>query len=286
MDIGYNSEYTRLESVLLHIPIREEIIGHHPDDAMYEDKPDYDLVIGELKQYMFTLQSLGIKVYSDIGILRKGVMAYFPNLIFMRDLAAVIPNTIILANMKYEIRRGEPYCLKDILRFHGYKDDIYELCRGTFEGADFLWRNPSTVLLSVGNRTSTEVIDSMKDILNVNNICLEVILSDKISIPQHILGQKHIASDDILISRTKISNHDFGYKTVIELDETEEVVKRYAMNIVTLAPNVIIMPDDCPETKKIFESYGIVCHTSPMKELRKMAGGFACMTLPLKREML
>ena len=43
------------------------------------------------------------------------------------------------------------------------------------------------------------------------------------------------------------------------------------------------MPSGNPETKKIYESHGIKVHESPALEIGKMSGGFACMTLPIKR---
>jgi N-dimethylarginine dimethylaminohydrolase len=149
------------------------------------------------------------------------------------------------------------------------------------EGADFFWVNEKEVIISVGNRTSLEFAETFKSLYpDVNVRTVEAAAE---GIPQHILGGAHIISEDTIIQRKSIVKHGLGFKNVIELEETEEVVNGYAMNIVTVAPMEIIMPSGNPETKAIYESHGIKVHESPAFELGKMGGCFACATLPLKR---
>jgi arginine deiminase len=95
-----------------------------------------------------------------------------------------------------------------------------------------------------------------------------------------------IIDADTLIVRTELSQNTLGYKNIIELKENDEVKRRYATNILVIGPKEIMMPDDCPETQKVYESHGIRCHTSKMSEIRKMAGAAACMTLILKRDTI
>ena len=48
MDIGVNSEFGKLKSVLLHVPTREEFSFTNTDELMFLDTPDYDKVLYEI----------------------------------------------------------------------------------------------------------------------------------------------------------------------------------------------------------------------------------------------
>ena len=280
-EFGYSNEYDRLQSVMLHIPRRHEIEYMDPKKAMYKSIPNYEKLLEEVDAYRTKLISLGIQVYDDLYFHETDMRA-FPNQIYMRDLAVIMPDAVILANPKYDIRKGEEKNLFELLRHWGYNGRIIELASTTtMEGADFFWLSESEVLISVGNRTNEEFVNTFK--FFYPNIKVNVVEAAAEGIPQHILGGAHIISKDTIIQRRSIVKHDLGFKNVISLDETDEVVNGYAMNIVTLGPNEIIMPAGNPETKAIYESHGITVHESPAVELGKMGGCFACMSLPIKR---
>jgi N-dimethylarginine dimethylaminohydrolase len=282
LEFGYSNEYDRLQSVMLHIPRRNEIEYLDPKRSMYKSIPNYDKLLEEVDAYRSKLISLDIKVYDDLYF-HETEMRPFPNQLFMRDLAVVMPDAIILANPKYDIRKGEEKNLIDTLRHWGYDGRVIELASSTtMEGADFFWISESEVLISAGNRTSMEFVNTFK--FFYPNIKVNVVAAAAEGIPQHILGGAHIVSKDTIIQRRSIIKHDLGFKNVISLDETDEVVNGYAMNVVTIGPDEIIMPAGNPKTRSIYESRGIKVHTSPAYEMGKMAGCFACCTLPVKRE--
>jgi arginine deiminase len=168
------------------------------------------------------------------------------------------------------------------MRKWGYMGRVIELSRNaTMEGADFFWISESEVLISVGNRTSEDFVTSFK--FFYPNLKVTLVQAAPEGIPQHILGGAHIVDKDTIIQRKSIIKHDLGFRNTILLEETDEVINGYAMNILTIAPMEIIMPAGNPKTQEIYESHGIKVHTSPAKEIGKMGGAFACMTLPMKR---
>lgn len=280
-ELGYSNEYDRLCSVMLHIPRRNEIEYFEPKRAMYKSIPNYERLLEEVDEYRSKLISLGVQVYDDLYF-HETEMRPFPNQLFMRDLAVIMPDALILANPKYNIRKGEERNLIDTLRHWGFNGRLIELASSvTMEGADFFWISESEVLISVGNRTSHEFVNVFKYFYP--HIRVRTVEAAPEGIPQHILGGAHIISKDTIIQRKSIVKHDLGFKNVISLDETDEVVNGYAMNIVTLSPMEIIMPAGNPKTKAIYESHGITAHESPAYEMGKMAGCFACCTLPIKR---
>jgi N-dimethylarginine dimethylaminohydrolase len=280
-EFGYSNEYDKLESVMLHIPRRNEIEYFDPKKAMYKSIPNYEKLLEEVDAYRTKLISLGIAVYDDLYF-HETEYNSFPNQLYMRDLAVIMPDAVILANPKYNIRKGEEKNLLATLRHWGYSGRIIELASSsTMEGADFFWVSESEVIVSVGNRTSEEFVTAFK--FFYPNIKVNTVAAAQEGIPQHILGGAHIVDKDTIIQRRSIIKHDLGFKNVISLEETDEVVNGYAMNIVTLGPMEIIMPEGNPKTQAIYESHGIKVHTSPAYEMGKMGGCFACATLPIKR---
>jgi len=280
-EFGYTNEYDRLETVMLHIPRRHEIEYFDPKKAMYKSIPNYEKLLEEVDAYRTKLISLGIQVCDDLYF-HETEYKPFPNQLYMRDLAVVMPDAIILANPKYNIRKGEEKNLLATLRHWGYAGRVIELAKSaTMEGADFFWISENEVLISVGNRTGEDFVTSFK--FFYPNIKVTTVAAAAEGIPQHILGGAHIVDKDTIIQRKSIVKHDLGFKNVIQLEETDEVVNGYAMNIVTLGPMEIIMPEGNPKTQAIYESHGIKVHTSPAYEMGKMAGCFACCTLPIKR---
>jgi len=283
MEVGYNSEYGKLQSVFLHIPRRGELEMMTADEAMYEFQPNYDVVLEEVSALWDLLNKLGIEVHTDM---HTPDYLYHANAIYMRDVAAVLDDSIILGNLRYDVRKGEELNLIKYLRKEQYAGKLIEFSEDiTFEGADMLRTKPDEVILSVGNRTSPKVAETLQQLYpHINFKTVEALPE---GIPQHILGAHMILDADTLLIRSELSQETLGYKNVITLSEFDEVSKNYATNILVIGPREIIMADDCPQVKAMLECHqGMKIHTCKMSEIRKMAGGFACMTLPLKRELV
>ena len=283
LKIGYSDEYSKLTAVALHIPRRKEIVVPYPELVMFQAVPNYEKLLGEVDAYRKLLKKLNIKVVDDAAFIDADKYGPFPNLIYMRDLGVVTPDRLLLANPKYQIRKGEEEIMFTTLRRNGYIGPYMQLPENiTMEGADFFWVDEENVIISVGNRTSPEFAEMFKQLYPSINV--RTVQAHPEGIPQHILGCKHIVDKDTLISRQSINTDNLGFSNVIELEETEEVVKGYAMNVLTIGPMEIIMPEGCPETQAIYEANGIKVHTTPCYEIQKMGGALACMTLPLTRE--
>jgi len=283
LKIGYTDEYSKLTAVALHIPRRKEVIVPYPSLVMFQSVPNYDKLLEEVDSYRKLLKSLGIQVVDDAAFIDADKYGPFPNLIYMRDLGVVTPDRLILANPKYQIRKGEEEIMFTALRRNGYVGPYMQLPEDiTMEGADFFWINEKHVLISVGNRTSPVFAEMFSQLYP--EIKVQTVEAASEGIPQHILGGAHIVDKDTIIQRKSIIKHDLGFKNVIELEETDEVINGFAMNVVTIGPMEIIMPEGNPLTQVIYEANGIKVHTTPCYELRKMGGAIACQTLPLRRE--
>jgi N-dimethylarginine dimethylaminohydrolase len=284
LKIGYTDEYSDLTAVALHIPRRKEIVVSDPKAVMFQEVPNYEKLLEEVDAYRKLLKKLNIKVYDDANFKDADIYGPFSNLIYMRDLGVVTPDRLLLANPKYDIRKGEQEIMLATLRRNGYVGPILDLPKDvTMEGADFFWINKKKVLISVGNRTSPEFAEIFGKLYP--DIEVQIVEAAPEGIPQHILGGAHIVDKDTIIQRRSIIKHDLGFKNVIELAETDEVVKGFALNVITIGPNRIIMPEGCPDTKRIYEAHGLQVYTTPCYELMKAGGALACASLPLSRKI-
>ena len=110
----------------------------------------------DLKQLSATdLHRFALTGQTDLPITMQPV----PNLMFTRDLAAVVHDHIILSHAATAARTRESIIINVILnhhpRFAAFRDHIIELPKGvTFEGGDLLVASPDTVLIGHSERTS------------------------------------------------------------------------------------------------------------------------------------
>ena len=78
----------------------------------------------------------------------------------------------------------------------------------------------------------------------------------------------------------QISNHEpleQCYNGFLEFDESEEVVKRQAMNFTITTDAAILMPNDTPNAEsKLAETYNVEATT--VDEIRNRTSGLACLT--------
>ena len=73
---------------------------------------------------------------------------------------------------------------------------------------------------------------------------------------------------------------------MIEAPSIEEVKHGMAVNLVAIAPGLVVMPDGNPETKKALEKAGVEVIPVDVSELMKGYGCLHCMTAFLEREEL
>ena len=283
-----NNEYGRLREVILHKPRPEELTVVSPEKAMYATQaytPEYYSVLQEFNEYVILLESLGVKVHVD-DFDHPNVC---PNNIFMRDIGAVIGDTLVIGTPAYDIRKPEVENFKNFLAKSGLQDSmpILELNGDTtFEGADLFVLDNKEVLVAVGNRTNIRAFDRLKQHFSRKGWTFTMIPALPEGIPQHLLGGKHIINKDRIISRSQLNTNELhtSLTDVVHLKEEPEVITGYACNVVTIGPDEIIMPAGNPQTKRFYEQNGITVHETPTQEISVMAGSLACMTLPLKRD--
>jgi len=279
--VSYENEFTRVRRVVLYRPTIDEITQQDAQTAMYMELPDSAKVLREFDGIVAKLRELQIEV---IVLEPSKEMPDTSNMIFLRDVAFVFREVIVLANMKYPLRQDEPGKFKELLLqvSPDLKDSFVELDSTiSMEGADLLAINKNLVYAYVGSRTDKGIISFLSR--TFENVEGKVVKANIHGVPQHILGGVHIINDRLATRRIKYCQdtiEDFEY---IDFDEDTETSDGFALNIVTVAPGEILMPANNPMTRKKLESRGVICHEVEVSEIHKMGGGLACMVLPLAR---
>lgn len=281
--VHYPNEYGRLKKVVLYRPRIDEIEQTDYQNAMYLAAPNPRRILEEFDGIVRAFRKLGVAVI----ILEdtKGRLESCPNMIFLRDVASVIDDHIILGRMKYTVRKNEPEKFTTLLLHTNqqFQRHLVSLPKGqTMEGADILLGPDGMIFTYTGYRTSKAASDTVGRLTGKHLVATQANIH---RVPQHLLGGMHIVSSDLLIRRPAHCPMPLAGFSSIDLEETEEIIQNFAMNIVTIDANEILMPTGCPKTKAIFEAAGIRCHTVAISEIHKMGGGLACMTLPLEREI-
>lgn len=276
-----HKEYSKLKTVLLYVPDIEIHQLKNPNQVQHLEKINSHLLRREIQKIItfFKKQKVEVKII-------PASPSAPPNLIFMRDLVWSTAEGMILARMGSEIRKTEEVIVANFLLKEELPLTHIIPSPNTLEAADCLWLNPKTLLLGVKNRTSTSSLTFLKMIFPSIEI-IPIPLPQKV---QHLLGLLNIVGQKKALIRHQIApqklirhllKHQFQ---LINVDETKEVVELQGMNVVVLSPNKIIMPDDCPNLETLYMKNNIrIVQKFKITELRKAAGGLACMVGILKR---
>ncbi|MEV7975574.1 arginine deiminase family protein [Streptomyces sp. NPDC086519] len=210
-----------------------------------------------------------------------------PNVIFLRDLFLVTPEGAVLGRTASAQRAGEERHAALALAQAGVP--IVHTVRGTasFEGADALWIDSETVLVSTGFRTDAAGVAALRHVLGEQGVTvLPIPLGPGV---QHLLGSlvpvgprqavlhSAAATDEL---RAALRARDYE---LIEFEPDDEVVHARSLNFVTLAPGRVLMPDGCPRTRRRLEKAGIRTRVVDVGEYVRAAGALGCLTGVLHR---
>lgn len=210
-----------------------------------------------------------------------------PNVIFQRDLFLVTPEGAVLGRTASAQRAGEERYAAVALAEAGIP--VLHTVRGdaTFEGADALWADERTVLVGSGFRTNEAGVRAVAEVLREQGVqVVPVPLGPGV---QHLLGSL------VLVDRRRAVLHasaatgqlrdvlrSLEYE-LLEFGPDDEVVNGRSLNVVTLRPGRVLMPDGCPGTRRRLETAGLEVSVVDVGEYVKAAGALGCLTGILHR---
>ncbi len=290
MEIGNQSEYGKIESLLLkhpkHALISQENIDDQWSELGYSSAPVFNEALEEY-EYFITLLKSEIK---DIMFLPQNDNTGIDS-VYVRDSSIVTPHGMILCNMGKAERRGEASAVEE----YSKKEDIPILGSitgdGHIEGGDLIWFDKKTLAIGRGYRTNDEGIRQLTE--------LTADFVDKV-ITVHLPHWE--GPDDVFHLMSIISPIDTNLALVYSrlmpvpfrellvergmrlLDVPDSEFETMACNVLAIAPRKCIMLEGNNQTKQMLEDEGVEVLTYKGNEIsRKGAGGPTCLTRPLLR---
>ena len=191
-------------------------------ERLIQSLPEQNLagVEDELKQLSPTeLHRFAITGETDLPV----TMQPIPNLMFTRDLAAVVHDHVILSHAATTARTRESLVIRILLQYHPLfakaSDNIIELPPGaTFEGGDLLVASEDVVLIGHSERTSFGAIMAIAHALFEKTPVEHVLAVDlpKRRATMHLdTVFTFAAPDEVIVFPPLLEKHGFGYSVHI-----------------------------------------------------------------------
>jgi N-dimethylarginine dimethylaminohydrolase len=278
---GLRDEWGPLRAVLLHRP-GAELGVPDPDAAQLLAPVDPARAAAEHARLADAYRDEGVEVHEV-----RPAAPPTPNLMFCADLFLMTPEGAIVGRPASTVRAGEERWVARRLADLGIPIVRTIGGRGTFEGADAMWLDQTTVLVGRGLRTNAAGVQQVAATLGEMGV--EAIAVDLPWGAMHLMGTLRIADRDLAVAwpgRLAVAAVEAlqrrGYR-VLFLPEAPAAERTTALNFVTLGQGRILMAEGYPVFERFFEKAGLACRTTPVAELRLAAGGIGCLTGILER---
>ncbi len=281
-DFGVCSEVDTLRAVLLRRP-GKEIEHFDAREVRFSDEPiDVELMRKQHDEVAQIYRDFGAKVYYV-----ENQREDRPNAIFCRDLMFMTPEGAILTRPAMAARRGEERYIAEALGKIGVPIVRTISGDGMFEGANAMWVDRHTCVVSTGSRCNRSGFEQVK--YELERMGVEVWHMQQPYSNIHIDGLMSPASNDTILIHAPQVPYDIvdmlkkkGYK-ILEAPSRTEVRETFACNFVALEPGYILMPEGSPRTRELLEKNGIKVKTVNISEIMKGKGALHCITAYLKR---
>lgn len=281
-DFGVCSEVDTLKAVLMRRP-GKEIEDFNAREVRFSDEPvDVDLMRRQHDEVADIYREFGVKVFYV-----ENQREDRPNAVYCRNLVFMTPEGAILARPGMAARRGEERYVAEALAKIGVPILRTISGDGMFEGANAMWVDRHTCVVSTGVRCNRSGFEQVK--YELERMGVEVWHMQQPYSNIHIDGLMNTASNDVVMVHASQVPYDIldmmkkkGYK-ILEAPSQTEVRETFACNFVALEPGYILMPEGNPRTQELLEKNGIKVRTVNISEIIKGKGALHCMTAYLKR---
>ncbi|NLW69884.1 MAG: amidinotransferase [Eubacteriaceae bacterium] len=281
-DWGVSSEVTKLRAVLMRRPGRE-IEDFDAEYARFSEEPlDIELMRKQHDEVAQIYRENDIKVYYV-----EEQRDDRPNAIFCRDLMFMTPEGAIVARPGMASRRGEERYVAQALGKLGVPILKTISGEGIFEGANAMWVDRKTCVVSTGSRCNSSGYEQLSH--ELTRMGVEVYHMQQPYSNIHIDGIMNPVSEEAVLIHAAQVPYDIvdmlkrkGYK-ILEAPSRTEARESFGCNFVALEPNSILMPEGNPRTRELLEKNGVKVRTVNISEIIKGKGALHCITAYLKR---
>ena len=225
--------------------------------------PSYKLITEQHKAYVETLKSLGLNVVV------LDTQPDYPDAYFVEDTAVVTPDVAVITIPGASSRKGEEDTIEPVLA--RYRKTLRIQATGTIEGGDVLMLG-THFLIGLSDRTNPEGAEQLGRILEKYGNTWTTV---PIGVGLHLKSSVNYVGENTLLVTDEFADRDeLSVYNKIILDRDVE----YAGNTLWIN-DYLITPSGFPITRKKLEALGLKIIELDVSEVRKMDGGFTCMSL-------
>lgn len=281
-DWGVSSEVDTLRAVLMRRPGKEVESFDSAAVRFSDESIDVELMRRQHDAVADIYRRHGVKVFYV-----ENQREDRPNAVFCRDLMFMTPEGAILTRPGMAARRGEERYVAEALAKLGVPILRTIAGDGFFEGANAMWVDRHTCIVSTGSRCNRSGYEQVKTELERMGVTVYHMQQPYSNI--HIDGLMNAASNDVVMAHVSQVPYDIldmlkrkGYR-IVEAPSQTEVREGFGTNFVALEPGLVLMPEGNPRCQEALEKAGITVETVNISEIMKGRGALHCITAFLKR---
>jgi N-dimethylarginine dimethylaminohydrolase len=269
------SEYDSLKRVILcqpqYMAIRETI--NETQKQFKNEGIHIERAIEQHGEFVKTLQE------HDIEVILLPYHKKYPEQVFTRDIGFTLGQTIFVAKMAHDVRKGEEDVL--IQWLHDEEMSYYNLAEDKIEGGDVII-DRDTIYVGLSNRTHQQAIDHLQSLLNQFDV-KAIPFKDKFL---HLDCVFNVVSPDVaLIYPHALTKEDIDLFSsryeLIEVSEEEQFT--LGTNVLSIGNKKILSLPVNKQVNKQLRNRGFEVIEVDITEIIKSGGSFRCCTLPILR---
>ena len=259
-------------------------VGNFVADAQWRE-PDRNSLVREHNEFVQLLEKLGCKVHIANAV--EGLV----DAVYMHDPMIMTPHGAILLQMGKRVRQPEPAQIRQDLERIGVPI-LGELTGSAIaDGGDKVWLDAKTLLVGHGYRTNGEGISQIRKMLSPFDVEVHAFDLPHFQGPDAVL---HLMSVLSPISQTRAVVYEplapirllefLKSRNITWLTVNDKEVHTQGANILTVAPDVVILAAGNPEIESKLRESGVSVHIFNGENVAvKGDGGPTCLTAPLLR---
>jgi arginine deiminase len=301
-------EYGRLRSVLMHRPINElNLVGPTTyEKFLFADAIDQERFQKDHTRLVDILRSEGVNVVLITELLEQQPelltsIERLPNLVYIRDTAAVTQAGYVLARMKNAVRRAETEIVEAALHHLAIPTIMKAKAPATIEGRDLVLLDEQTLLLGVGNRTNTRGLRELikaatksrlhrlvaaplpTSVIHLDGTMMVIDQELGVIHPRSLRNPASVFENGRL--RRRLGFVEFLKAGGMRLTEvTDYERQRRATNVIAIGPSKVLGYAGNARIKREFAENGVDFIEIESAELIRGFGGPRCMTVPILRD--
>ncbi|MDQ0273838.1 dimethylarginine dimethylaminohydrolase family protein [Cytobacillus purgationiresistens] len=275
---GCHTEYDPLKAVILCEPTFMNIDSKiNETQRRYSDKGfNVQIAIEQHRHFVKTLEEHGIE------IILLPPQEEFPEQVFTRDIGFTLADTVFVAEMSAEVRRGEDEILKQWL----LKREIpfKNVHKHRIEGGDVII-DGKTIYIGQSDRTEISAIEYIQDLLP-NFEVIPVPFTDTYLHLDCVFNI--ISPTDALLFPGEIESETVKYLSsrynIIEVTKEEQFT--LGTNVLSIGNKKVLSQPINQNINKKLREHGYKVIEVDITEIIKSGGAFRCCTMPIKRESI